>query len=711
MNNNYCHQAKHCPPLHHPKPVVKSAFGAANNGGAAVCNNSNRAVSSSSSSSNYHRRTVSTPSPDRRVIFPSLHKNNGASRSTYPQRKTTHHVAAPSSQHIKEDNIIPFENIISPKNVIANIHDALFKPLWRSISLDCDSKLTLIPNLAVAEEGKTSEDGEFASPRPLNLPRRTRAPSPVHPNATNSSTPPSCASPLAIGKKQWGGFRSRSFSSVPYEERSSKSPIFGDAVRHRTYYPAASIPKPLKNKETKPMSHVRPLSSILRRKAPLPVAVAASQQSSQKSDELSDLSRSRRCPTTEEGSMMMAAPQSSLAPITLASPASIKSLRGNKPGHNQGEAKDNGGIGESAYDIEHLSISPKIIPRTQKKLPRPVSNTIVSKTDDEASSHGSCVSRHASLECLPSNRRISFDPHVTVYEFGTTHYERKGGEKWFSADEMTQFKKEAMQRIRLRSMKTLIPTGTGRALVVAPKENAKLNDNKSQGVISFNHPALGCEEDFDPKSQSPRNASVKGAFQDVAAADHIKNILVVDSHEIFLALFTKSLKHMVPHASVATVRSTEEAMIRIEAARKAFPQRDGGSIHGFDIIVIEERLSGPSPIRQRACGLRTSAAEQRGSSTSSTQTGGEASVQQRRSDDLTSGSDLIRHLVELERSEGRGKSIRPSLMIGVSARLAQDREKMKKGGADCVWGKPPPEMNSRLRNELLKLLMKKRNSK
>jgi len=704
MNNNYCHQTKHCPPLHDTKPVVKGELGAGNNGGAAGSSNSNRVVSSSPSPSNYHRRTTSTPSPDRRVIFPSLHKNNGASRSTFSQPKTTHHVAAPSSQHIKEDNITPSEDIISPKNVIANIHDALLKPLWRSNSLGSDSKLTPIPNLVVAEEGKTLEDGEFASSRPLNLARRTRAPSPVHSNATNNSIPPSSTPPLAIGEKHWGGLRSRSLSCGPYEETSSKSPIFGDAVRHRTYYPAASIPKPLKNKETKPSAHVRPLPSILRRKAPLPIVGAASQQSSQKSDELSDSSRSSRVSE-------VAAPQSSLAPITLASPASIKSLRGNKPRYNEGEGKDNSGIGESAYDIEHLSVFPKIIPRTQQKLPRPVSNTIVSKSDEEASSHGSCVSRHASLECLPSNRRISFDPHVTVYEFGTTHYERKGGEKWFSEDEMTQFKKEAMQRIRLRSMKTLIPTGTGRALVVASKENAKLNDNKSQGVISFNHPALGFEEDFDPNSRSPRNVSVRAAFQNVAAADHIKNILVVDSHEIFLALFTKSLKHMVPHASVATARSAEEALTRIEAARKAFPQRDGGSTHGFDIIVVEERLSGPSSVRQRACGLRTNAAQLHSSSTSSTQTGGEASVQQRRSDDVTSGSDLIRHLVELERIEGRGNSIRPSLMIGVSARLAQDREKIEKSGADCVWGKPPPEMNSSLRNELLKLLMKKRISK
>ena len=153
-------------------------------------------------------------------------------------------------------------------------------------------------------------------------------------------------------------------------------------------------------------------------------------------------------------------------------------------------------------------------------------------------------------------------------------------------------------------------------------------------------------------------------------------------------------------------------MTRIEAAKNAFPLRDGGSTHGFDIIIIEERLRSPS-VQQLTSGNGSSHANVTSASTSTSQTAGDDSIQRRWS--TTSGSALIRHLAESEFDKGRSGSIdgpevagRSSLFVGVSARLAQDREQLEKAGADCVWGKPPPEMNSRLRNDLLKLLMKKR---
>ena len=74
------------------------------------------------------------------------------------------------------------------------------------------------------------------------------------------------------------------------------------------------------------------------------------------------------------------------------------------------------------------------------------------------------------------------------------------------------------------------------------------------------------------------------------------------------------------------------------------------------------------------------------------------------------GAALLRHMAaggEAGR-EGAGGALRHSLLVGVSARPALDRDKLIKSGADCVWGKPPPEMNATLRNELLELLMKKR---
>ena len=64
---------------------------------------------------------------------------------------------------------------------------------------------------------------------------------------------------------------------------------------------------------------------------------------------------------------------------------------------------------------------------------------------------------------------------------------------------------------------------------------------------------------------------------------------------------------------------------------------------------------------------------------------------------------------EIRQREASNTSIRFSLLIGVSARLAEDRPNIERSGADFVWGKPPPEMNSSLKTEMLKILMCKRN--
>jgi len=163
---------------------------------------------------------------------------------------------------------------------------------------------------------------------------------------------------------------------------------------------------------------------------------------------------------------------------------------------------------------------------------------------------------------------------------------------------------------------------------------------------------------------------------------------------------------MVPHAMVATARSSEEAMLRIGAAREAFPLSDGGCTHGFDIIIIEERLRGLLSFQQLASVPNSNQTQD----TSLTQAAGDDSVQHKW--DLTSGAALIHHIESehmASKREGSGRPIRHSLLVGVSTHLSLDQEKLFKSGADCVWGKPPPEMNAKLRNELLKLLTEKQN--
>ena len=143
-------------------------------------------------------------------------------------------------------------------------------------------------------------------------------------------------------------------------------------------------------------------------------------------------------------------------------------------------------------------------------------------------------------------------------------------------------------------------------------------------------------------------------------------------------------------------------LFRIQAAQKALPVTDGGAVHGFDIIIVEERLL-------------TSNSELAGRTIS--QCAGDDSIQRQRK--IVSGSALIQSIVREEQSIrervgsmgcSEDSSIRFSLLVGVSAYFSQDEMRLKDSGADFVFGKPPPEMNSKFRNEMLKILMKKRNN-
>jgi hypothetical protein len=50
-----------------------------------------------------------------------------------------------------------------------------------------------------------------------------------------------------------------------------------------------------------------------------------------------------------------------------------------------------------------------------------------------------------------------------------------------------------------------------------------------------------------------------------------------------------------------------------------------------------------------------------------------------------------------------------ALLIGVSMHPTQDSKSFMEHGADIVWGKPPPHMNTELRNQLILKLLQKRN--
>ena len=307
---------------------------------------------------------------------------------------------------------------------------------------------------------------------------------------------------------------------------------------------------------------------------------------------------------------------------TLASSTAIDALlrsRDNGGGHDRGSSVVNvGGIGSSEDELQRLTRDHSPPPtRTlvssprrdggspeecrddgRGKLRKSLSTSLVEgkinhggarrrqSSSPTPSSSSATPSRHDSFEFLggggggggsTNDRRrrhaVSFDPHIIVHEFRITNYERRGGGKWWNENELEEFKREAIQRIRSRSV-TIVPTGTGRSLALPTRGGGGENDASSRvvpGNVSFNHPALGCEDEYDPREPGETTTRAIGDGDAMILCDNrndsravhwtggdsianclsheIRNILVVDPHETFLSLFRKSLKHMIPHAA------------------------------------------------------------------------------------------------------------------------------------------------------------------
>ena len=437
----------------------------------------------------FGRHSFASPRSGRRVIFPTL---NRACPTSQSQPNQGHH----GEPCTRKESPAPADFNESAQNTASK------NLLLRANSLD--GILTRFPGLipAHAEESKANEP----------------------------------FTPLSHNSKPQG--RIRQENTRPFAPISRKRHTFVGTLRHRTYYPAASIPTPITTKKSPSPS--QPLTSILRRRVPLSPTTSFQQSAG-----------SPTCSPLPQSSLETSSPSFPPA-MPLASPASIKLLQ--EKTRLGGSDEQDRRIGSSEAGLEQISNVIKILPSKQGSVRRNQSATVVEKggadhlkprsCSFDASSHESSVSRHASHECLQNNKRISFDPHITVYEF----YDSSGADKWFTEDQLVKFKQEAIHRIRLRSTK-LIPRGAGRSLVLTPNQerapyvNAKPSGTPKQSVF-FNHPALGCDDELDEsqhlqlRKKSVQEGCRKHTCPSVA---HIKNILVVDS-DVFLKLFTKSLK-------------------------------------------------------------------------------------------------------------------------------------------------------------------------
>lgn len=328
------------------------------------------------------------------------------------------------------------------------------------------------------------------------------------------------------------------------------------------------------------------------------------------------------------------------------------------------------------------------------------STTAAANGDGTAAVRKKSMTRHASLE-MSEPKEISFDPRVWVVE-----YEQDEGNNWFTQEELERFKCEAIDRIRRRhAQQQLLPSGTGR--IVVPRQT------RASGRALFSDPALGVgneEADDDvaaefmsSKSQSnPRAQTLAiSPFNEKlihrTMLSEIRNILVVDPHDMFLKLFAKALHSMMSHVVVTAASTSEEALRRIAAAKVVFPQSEGGATHGFDIIIVEERLQ--LFHRQRRGNAKSGPGLQQA-----------AGDDQNQRNIPVSGSALISQIVAEQKTMVSTITKRPrfSLLIGVSAHLQLDGDRLTRSGADFVWGKPPPHFGTDLKVEILRGILLKR---
>jgi hypothetical protein len=163
----------------------------------------------------------------------------------------------------------------------------------------------------------------------------------------------------------------------------------------------------------------------------------------------------------------------------------------------------------------------------------------------------------------------------------------------------------------------------------------------------FSHQALGLGNNIHTNEQSVHNQNELV----------IQNILIVDVHDICANLFAKGLLALFPNARIVKAKTSEEAVKHMQLIR-------------FDMILVEERLK----MFHRCQNVEPAA----------------------------SGSCLLQTSV-------RNKD--KTLLVGVSAHLAEDASKLRAAGADILWSKPPPLMDHELRKSLIQTLLAKRRDK
>jgi CheY-like chemotaxis protein len=343
------------------------------------------------------------------------------------------------------------------------------------------------------------------------------------------------------------------------------------------------------------------------------------------------------------------------------------------------------------------SMSPFNLTQTcRDALPR---NEEEPRTEEETSSTStsSSASRY---------RSVHFDPRITVTEYADV-VERQ----WFSDEELEHFK---CQTIALAQ----------RYLVTQPEmmeEYSKARLDPVTGTFRkkalFSMPALSSTDETELPKLVHRTCVEK---RDLAERE-VKSILIVEPNTVVLDLFRRSLNAIFPKAKISVAENGEEALRMVQMA---MPCRSRGAERGFDVVIAEEVLS-----RNRTETKAVTHGEKSDSNLDGL-TSRQAS-QVVKDDSFSSlsqscccsgmsGSELFGEISEIEKTFDASQSQlqtevtslvpapRRALLIGVSVHPDEDAPSFITNGADFVWGKPPPMVNGKLRNQIVSTLVKKR---
>jgi hypothetical protein len=513
-----------------------------------------------------HSHRGSPPNKDattpRRIIFPSLHPKSGQATRYYGSQ-TQHE----QQQQHRQQRGISSEHDAKEFDVQDIIHRSPAGPeMERSLSFpkngmkgDLIERNQILPLPKLPELKPNLSSSLNPKPRGLRIRDSICVRKSILP-----TVPPDEHQSIRSSSKKWV-VHSPQVDSLSLETQSAHK-----MGSRRTYYPAASIPK-YHEPPTKAIANTNQhLQSILRTNS---------------TESLGKPKRRSSILFRKSSTMPLSPDDVKLSPnehltssLTLASPTSIRSLASDL---DHGETHHES-IGETESDLNRITVPPqKVIHRQDAKLRRNASDTVVVKSEEEVqqrrkkSNHNiedkkvstdEGVTRHESLECLPSHKKISFDPHIWVYEFTDDRHEFENGGKWFTEDELDQFKEDAIQRIRQRNMK-MMSAGQGRIAMVPPQDRSQTlspipTPPANSRPVVFTHPALGLEDEFDSDPSFRCTKKSRETLINDALSREMRNVLVVDPHDVFLTLFTKCFKYIIPHVSVATARSGEEALSR-----------------------------------------------------------------------------------------------------------------------------------------------------